>query len=295
VLECSSAEAVHAPPPLERQHENVDVLRRLLFSEPDGQYPEALEVIWQSTQRVLEWENARGLEALERVGSDERQPLARLWAAAARLFGAPATPLLRVSSGDYRVNVVVIGEPSVLLRGEPPEDGAQLAYDLGAALAGTLPAYAIVSAATYEQIDDLFRAVGSAFGPPEASRTNFTSTARLSALLWESLPPRTQRRMTEWCKDGRLTRESAVASARRAARRAGLFVSGDLAEALGRVASEEGIPAELLGGADGLERLCEKSRAAADLVRLATDPVYAHLRWRSELRRVGAGMTRRGL
>jgi hypothetical protein len=294
VLECSSAESVHAPPPLERQHENVDVLRRLLFTEPDGEYPEALEVIWHSTQRVLEWEQARGLEGAERIGADERQPTLRLWAAARRLFGVPTTPLLMTKSGDYRVSVIVVGEPSVWVAGEPP-DPVQLAYDLGAALAGTLPAYAIVNAATYEQIDDLFRAVCTAFGPPEASRTSFTSTARLSALLWESLPPRTQRRMTEWCKDGKLTRENAVASARRAARRAGLFVSGDLAEALGRVASDESIPVELLSGPDGLERLCERSTMAADLVRLATDPVYAHLRWRAELRRSGAGMTRRGL
>jgi cellulose synthase operon protein C len=294
VLECSSAESVHAPPPLERQQENVDVLRRLLFSEPDGRGPEALEVIWHSTQRVLEWETPRGLEGVERVGDDERQPLDRLWAAARRLFGVASTPLLRVHTGEYRVNVLMVGEPSVLLAGEPP-DAVQLAYDLGAALAGTLPPYAIVNAATYEQIDDLFRAVESAFGPAEASRANFASTARLSALLWESVPPRTQRRMTEWCRQGKLTREAAVASARRAARRAGLFVSGDLAEALGRVASEENIPAELLGGSDGLERLCERSPTAADLVRLATDPAYAHLRWRSELRRPGAGMTRRGL
>jgi hypothetical protein len=181
----------------------------------------------------------------------------------------------------------------VLVRGEPPAEPAQLAYDLGAALAGTLPAYAIVNAATYEQIDDLFRAVAIAFGPTEATRnSSFPSTARLSALLWESLPPRTQRRMTEWCKEGKLTREAAVASARRAARRAGLFVSGDLAEALGRVASEEGIAPDLIAGPDGLERLCERSRAASDLVRLASDPVYAHLRWRAELRRGNSGLRR---
>jgi hypothetical protein len=255
----------------------------------EGEYPEALEVIWQSTHRVLTWENVRGLD-VERIGQDKRQPFERAWAAATRLFGAQATPLLRSKTGgDYRVNVVVLGEPSVLLRGEPPADGAQVLYDLGAALAGTLPPFAIVNAATYEQIDDLFRAVASAFGPGETTRTSFTSTARLSALLWESLPPRTQRRMTEWCKDGKLTRESAVASARGAARRAGLFMSGDLGEALGRVVSDEGLGGDLPSGADGLERLCERSKAAADVVRLAIDPVYAHLRWRAD----GAGTPRR--
>src|SRR5690606_26770776 len=188
VLECSSAETVHAPPPLERQHGNIEVLRRLLFSEPDGHYPEALEVIWHSTQRVLTWEQIRGLEPPERVGRDEPGPIGAVGVAASRLFGLAEAPRLRVRGGDYRVNVVMLGEPSVLVRGEPPDEPAQLAYDLGAALAGTLPAYAIVNAATYEQIDDLFRAVGVAFGPPEASRNSLPSTARLSALLWESLP-----------------------------------------------------------------------------------------------------------
>jgi hypothetical protein len=284
VIDCSSAEGTHAPPPLERQRESVEITRRLLFTEADGQYPEALEVIWQSTHRVLEWENVRGLESAERTGADLRQPFQRVWAAATRLLGLTATPLVRLpGTGEYRLNVVVLHQPAVLLRGEPGNDEAQLTYDIGAALAGTLPAFAIVNAATYEQIDDLFRAVASAFGPPEASRTSFTSTARLSALLWESLPQRTQRRMAEWCKDGKLSRESAVASARRAARRAGLFACGDLTEALARVVADEGIPRDVLGGPLGLQRLCEASKAASDLVQLATDPVYAHLRWRSEL------------
>jgi tetratricopeptide (TPR) repeat protein len=294
VLGCAGSDRMPTPPPLEQQREQVDLLRRLLFTEADGQFPEALDVVWQSTHRVLEWENIRGLE-VQRIGGDERQPLVRAWSAAARLFGLSATVLLRSrAGGEYRVNVVMLGEPSVLVRGEPPDNAAQVSYDLGAALAGTLPPFAIVNAATYEQIDDLFRAVQSAFGNPEASRTHFTSTARLSALLWESLPPRTQRRMTEWCKEGKLTRDSAVASARRAARRAGLFASGDLGEALRRVAADEGIEAGLLAGPEGLSLLCERSKAAADLVRLAADPVYAHLRWRGALAETSADLTRRG-
>ncbi len=101
--------------------------------------------------------------------------------------------------------------------------------------------------------------------------------------------------MTEWCKEGKLTRESAVASARRAARRAGLFACGDLGEALRRVAADEGIDRELTRGADGLLALCERSKAAADLVRLATDPVYAHLRWGTELAHSVPGLERRGV
>jgi hypothetical protein len=100
--------------------------------------------------------------------------------------------------------------------------------------------------------------------------------------------------MSEYSSNGKLTRESAVAGARRAARRAGLFASGDLAEALGRVVADEGLPRELLAEHDGLARLCEASRAAADLVRLACDPVYAHLRWRLQASSAPLAVGRRG-
>lgn len=296
VMRCADPSPGEPPPPLGSQLERVDVLRQLLFTEPDGLWPQALEVIWESTRRVLEWETVRDIKAAQRVRMEQRSPLASSYAAAARLLGLSGTPLLQLPGpGECTVSVIVLGEPSVLVRGEPGGDGAQLRYDLGAALAGTLPPYAIINAATYDQIGDLFRAVHSAFGPTGVSQTNFNATARLAALLWESVPRRTQRLMTEWCKDGKLTRELAVTSARRAARRAGLFASGDLVEALARVVAEEGIDQSLLSGSDGLARLCAKSLAAADLVRLAVDPLYAHLRWRPEVVRPGAGLTRRGL
>ena len=297
VRQCSGEmSSKNRAPPLQGQAEHVDLLRRLLFTEPDGLWPKALEVIWESTRRVLEWESVREVKAAQRVRSDQRSPLAQAYAPAARLLGLGSTPLLQVpATGEPKVSVLVLGEASVLVRGEPTHETPQLRYDIGAALAGTLPPYVIINAATYEQIDDLFRAVHIAFGTPESSQTNLTSTARLAALLWESVAPRTQRQMIEWCKEGKLTRELAVASARRAARRAGLFASGDLGVALARVVAEEGIDSAQLAGSGWLARLCGKSAAAADLVRLACDPVFAHLRWSTELVRPGAGLTRRGL
>jgi hypothetical protein len=100
--------------------------------------------------------------------------------------------------------------------------------------------------------------------------------------------------MSEYSSDGKLTRENAVAAARRAARRAGLFLSGDLAEALARVVADEGLPSELLRDESGLARLCDASRAAADLVGLACDPAYAHLRWRSQVSAAPHAVSRRG-
>jgi predicted outer membrane lipoprotein len=294
---CAENPSGEVAPRLDAQLERSDVLRGLLFNEADGQPPRALEVIWESTRRVLEWETVRDIKSARRVRVDEPSPLAQAYFSVARLLGAAQTPLLQLPvGGELRASVIMMGEPSVLVRGDAREDSPQLRYDLGAALAGSLPAFAIINAATYEQIDDLFRAVHSAFGPPESSQTNFTSTARLSALLWESLPPRTQRLMTQWCREGRLTRELAVAAARRAARRAGLFAAGTVGVALGRVIAEEGIDAVVLKGPEGLARLCARSPAASDLVRLASDPSFAQLRWRPDGVRAGvAPVTRRGL
>src|SRR6185503_3815966 len=153
----------------------------------------ALDVIWESTRRVLEWESVRDIKSAKRVRADDPSPLAQAYFSLARLLGSSATPLLQLPlAGELGASVIMMGEPSVLVRGECREDSAQLRYDLVAAMAGCLPAYATINAATYEQIAELFRAVYSAFGPAERSQTTFTSTARLSALLRESLPPRTQ-------------------------------------------------------------------------------------------------------
>ncbi|HMR10418.1 MAG TPA: hypothetical protein PKA88_31795, partial [Polyangiaceae bacterium] len=101
--------------------------------------------------------------------------------------------------------------------------------------------------------------------------------------LWESIPPRSQRRLRELCDDKRTTDyAAALVSARRSVRRFGLFAAGDLLVALKEVVADEGVPEEVLSQAGGLRRLAKVREAVADLLRLSTSPEYAHARWQVE-------------
>jgi hypothetical protein len=105
--------------------------------------------------------------------------------------------------------------------------------------------------------------------------------AQLAGGLWERIPAREQRRLQALCLEhGALDREKAVAGAQQAARRAGLFICGDLFYALCAMCLEEGIDASQLSPETFLQ-LCRQRPEAADLVRLATSSEYAAARWQN--------------
>jgi hypothetical protein len=68
-----------------------------------------------------------------------------------------------------------------------------------------------------------------------------------------------------------------MASARRAVRRAGLLICGDIAVAVRETLADFG--AELASEPSGLDALAQRFPDVADLVRLATSPEYAEVRW----------------
>jgi hypothetical protein len=77
--------------------------------------------------------------------------------------------------------------------------------------------------------------------------------------------------------------EDVWARALQSSRRAGLFVTGDLAIALRDVLDDPGMRDALDADApDALRSLVKISVSAADLVRLATSAEYAEARWRDD-------------
>src|SRR5262249_21867111 len=107
VRACSQSSTAGPAPALRLQLERVPELRSVLFSEADGQLPRALEVIWESTRRVLEWESVRDIKSARRVRADEASPLAQCYFAVARLLGLSATPLLQLPlAGELRASVI---------------------------------------------------------------------------------------------------------------------------------------------------------------------------------------------
>lgn len=275
-----SADSVPSAGPLELQPIAPERLRALLFDDAHSDTARALEVIWQATRRVFDGQGGAGVEQGRRSSPPEDSKLAPDHQRLARRLGLAETPLMHWPHGTPSASSVVMGgQARVLWVGERGASRAEMLYDLGAALAGTLPAHAVVSAATEAQLDELFCAVSSAFGPTEAGGgASHARAARLAAALWESVPARTQRYMTEWCASGAVSQDVAVAAARRAARRAGLFASADVRVALGRLrtgASRSRASHE----PPGLSALCQQSTEAADLLLLACDPAFARLRW----------------
>ena len=129
------------------------------------------------------------------------------------------------------------------------------------------------------QTRGVLKGLGLAFGRPTEDRSGLTAIANLAEVLWESIPPRAQRRLRELCDDSLvLDYDAALGSARRSVRRAGLFACGDLATALRETIADEELDESLLDAPDGPTRLC-RHEAVADLVRLATSIEYAQVRW----------------
>jgi tetratricopeptide (TPR) repeat protein len=285
------AEEVGAPP-LDAQVEQPQNLRSLLFADLAHPAAEALSVIWQSAGRVLCSHWAVSEPPAGSLSADG--PLAATYFQLARLLGMKRTPLLVYpdTSGRTRARPVLAAQPAVAVEGDEMPGDAELAYTVGAALAGTLPASVLLASGSGERETELFRAIAAAFGPTEGAASTYVAGARLAELLWESVPPRAQRRLTELCAHGALTREEAQHTAGRAAMRAGLFASADLALALARCLGESAKPTAL-AEPGALAALCREHPAAADLVRLATSPQYAEARFRSDRGRRHFGFLRR--
>jgi hypothetical protein len=73
----------------------------------------------------------------------------------------------------------------------------------------------------------------------------------------------------------------ALAAVRRVLRRAALFISGDLSLCLRQLINEENLNVAVPTTLDELRSLCARHAGSADLVRLATSPEYAEVRWQS--------------
>ncbi|MBX3184904.1 MAG: hypothetical protein KF915_19940 [Polyangiaceae bacterium] len=272
------------PPPLEAQMEEPERIHRMLFGESTGAAAEALALVWEGAGHVFRRDpTSYGVTGVERVPLHATTQLARAYGAAARILGVARTPLFqRRSTGAVTLSVVLLQPPSIILSGEVHQVTPALTFHLGAMLAATLPQYVLLFGSTEAQVSAILKGLGLAFGPPRAAPSGLGSAAILAETLWESVPPRAQRRLRELCDDlDALDPTHAMSAARLAIRRAGLFVSGDLRVALAEACAEEGIATRGIDAPGGLAALCAASPAVSDLVLLATSPEYAASRWRS--------------
>ena len=120
----------------------------------------------------------------------------------------------------------------------------------------------------------------------EHGRSVAPEVARLAAGLWQSIPHAAQRRLGELLGQTPPTFDSALEGARQVARRAGLYLSGDLAAAVRGTLAEGGEEQNVGDGSVDLAIACAHHPKVADLFRLATSP-------RSSPKPAGASRSRR--
>ena len=279
-----------AAPGLGRQVEQPQNLRALLFGELVNPSTEALAILWQSAR-------ARALTALCARRSRRDPARRRRQFGVRRLFPAdalvrrqahPAARAPRRERPAVGARVVRYRAGGARRRRRPrPTRGAVLRARRGARrnLAAECAPLHRQRCARRRAISRYRRRVRA----EESSAATFVGGARLAELLWKNVPPRAQRRLTELCAQGSLSRSEALKSAQRAAARAGLYATGNLATALLKLTSPA--KAAQLVEPGGLALLCKSDPAAADLLRLATSPQYAEARFRTDRARRGAGFS----
>ena len=278
-----------APPALSALASAPELVLALLFRNVESPINEALAITWE-TGRYRREPSHYGLTGALRVQPGAPTVLGDVWGSVTRVFGAARTPLFhrRVPAGAPNqasalgVQVALLAPPAVVLSGEIREETAELRYLLGASIAGAMPEHVLVRLPE-EHLRTLIEALRAAFGPVGPTGGTDPGVARLGQDLWQIVPPRGDRRLREiFAQPDGITYEAAMESARRAARRAGLFASGDLSTALRLVVAELKLELDTpLTDEGGLARACAAHPALADLVRLATRSEYAEARFRA--------------
>ncbi|MDI1449508.1 hypothetical protein [Polyangium sp. 6x1] len=278
-----------APPALSALASAPELVLALLFRNVESPINEALAITWE-TGRYRREPSHYGLTGALRVQPGAPTVLGDVWGSVTRVFGAARTPLFhrRAPAGAPNqasalgVQVALLAPPAVVLAGEIRDETPELRYLLGASIAGAMPEHVLVRLPE-EHLRTLIEALRAAFGPVGPTGGTDPGVARLGQDLWQIVPPRGDRRLREiFAQPDGVTYEAAIESARRAARRAGLFASGDLPTALRLVVAELELDLDVpLTAEGGLARACAAHPALADLVRLATRSEYAEARFRA--------------
>ncbi|MGH7270999.1 MAG: hypothetical protein ACREJ3_11265, partial [Polyangiaceae bacterium] len=105
--------------------------------------------------------------------------------------------------------------------------------------------------------------------------------ARLAQSFWQSVPPRTQRRLQQNLAKAPLgAYEDLVVRARQSCARTGMFLAGDFGCAARWLLAEEvGAARASELSLSGLRAQCSEHPMLADLLCLAVSPEYAGARW----------------
>jgi tetratricopeptide (TPR) repeat protein len=287
------------PPPLSAQNAQPGMLTLLTrhSREPAG---EAFGIVWDGAPAVFaKSPAAAAMGGLERVVPGPTSALSRLYEVALRLLDTPRFALFhKPTSGlpqprrggqeltfddegaPLSVSVALLTTPAAILTGDARDDSNDLRWIVGQALSCVLAENALVLGLPAKEARALWTVILGAFGPPGLVALD-KPNAPLADMLWQTLAPRTQRRLKEILASSDATPfELVLERARQSARRMGMFLTGDFTHAAKRIVAEyQQVDPAQLDEPGGLERLCAQLPSLADLLRLAVRPEYADARW----------------
>lgn len=270
-----------APPPLSAQQTQPGMLT-LLTRHSREVAGEAFCTVWEgATGLFAKAPTAYRMTGLERVAPGPMGTLSRLYEVALRLLDTPRFALFhRRGTGPLTLTVALLQTPSAILGGEAKEDGADVRWMLGHALASVLPHNALAVGLPDNEARVVWEVLLGAFGPPGRIKME-RAHANLAEMLWQTLAPRAQRRLKELLANEDPTPfELVVERANQSGRRVGMFLTGDFAHAARTVVGEHAaLDPNELSQPGGLARLCHELPSLADLYRLAVRPEYADARW----------------
>ena len=276
-----SSEHPLPPPPLSAQQTQPGMLT-LLTRHSREIAGESFAVAWEgATGLFAKPATAYRMTGLERVAPGPMWTLSRLYEVALRLLDMPRFSLFhRRGSGPLTLTVALLQNPAAILGGEAREDGPDVRWMLGHALASVLPQNALPLGLPEKDARVLWEVLLGAFGPPSRAKMD-REHANMSEMLWQTLAPRAQRRLKELLgNDDPTPFELVVERANQSGRRVGMFLTGDFAHAARTVVAEHpGLDPAELQQPGGLAKLCAALPALADLLRLAVRPEYADARW----------------
>jgi hypothetical protein len=220
------------------------------------------------------------MTGLERIAPGPLGALARLYEVALRLLDTPRFALFhKRGEGPLTLTVALFQTPSAILGGDAKDDGANVRWMLGHALAAVLPQNALVVGMPEAEARVLWATILGAFGPPGRVKME-RAHATLAEMLWQTLAPRAQRRLSELLADELTPFDLVLERTNQSGRRLGMFLTGDFAHAARTVVGEHpALDVAELERPGGLAKLCRSLPALADLYSLAVRPEYADARW----------------
>jgi hypothetical protein len=272
-----------APPSADQLIDQREAALTLVNQGATSPLHEALGIVWEHCQGLYKKELAAyGISGVERVPLSAPTPLGALYRDAARVLGMSRTAVFRLpGQQDIAIQLGLLAPPAVIVAGEITSASIELGFHFGAMLAASSPEHALLFGCQAADIQHLLDALALSFGAGRAANAERPDpeVTRVAAFMWEAIPSRAQRRLSQLCKDSAVLDYASVASSsRRVLRRAGLLVCGDVPTAIADACGEAGVapPSNM----EELGIVAGKSAAVADLLGLALSPEYAELRFR---------------